>query len=56
MGDSSFSAGVTGDGVISETTEDGDLVESSAYDEYPSVVRFKVLKVPRSPRRSPGSG
>ena len=26
MGDSSFSAGVTGDGVISETTEDGDLV------------------------------
>ena len=51
MGDGGFGASVAGDGVIAETSEDGDLVQSSAHDESPSVVRFKVLKVPISSRR-----
>ena len=54
VGDGGFGAGVAGDGVIAETTEDGDLIESSAHDEFPSGVRFEVLKVPISSGRSPG--
>jgi hypothetical protein len=46
-----FSAGITGRWIITETTENSDLIESSAHSESPSVVKKRIPKVPMASGR-----